>query len=162
MYLCVWARNKTTVHHVGLRRKAKSNENCLWSTLKPMVACFFGKTDHVATVPLEQCCTINSEWYCNIYLEKFETTNHCSQWQCAFLTGQNVERWVAIAPNDYSLCVLNDFCQTPIFVQLVFTSHCKQYKCLIILSLPVKMPNCIWQHQKYARPETYVATLVLL
>ena len=35
------ARNKTTVLHVGLRRRAKSNE--IWRTLKQMVACFFGK-----------------------------------------------------------------------------------------------------------------------
>jgi len=31
------------------------------STTKPMIACFFGKTGHVATVPLEQRMTVNSE-----------------------------------------------------------------------------------------------------
>ena len=30
MDLCVWARNKTTVHHMGLRKQVKSNESCLW------------------------------------------------------------------------------------------------------------------------------------
>ena len=33
---------------------------CGKSTSKQMVACFFGKTGHVATVPLEQRCTVNS------------------------------------------------------------------------------------------------------
>ena len=28
---------------------------------KQMIACFFGKTGHVAIVPLEQCSTVNSE-----------------------------------------------------------------------------------------------------
>ena len=33
------------------------------STCKQMIACFFGKTGHVAIVPLEQPRTFNSEWY---------------------------------------------------------------------------------------------------
>ena len=32
-----------------------------WSTSKQMIACFFGKTEHVAIVPLEQRRTVNSE-----------------------------------------------------------------------------------------------------
>ena len=36
------------------------------STSKQMVACFFGKTGHVATVSLEQRRTVNSEWYTTI------------------------------------------------------------------------------------------------
>ena len=44
-------------------------------TTKQMVACFFGKTGHVATVPLEHRRTVNSEWYtkfvCLKSLEKF-------------------------------------------------------------------------------------------
>ena len=36
------------------------------STLKQMVACFFCKTGHVATVPLERRMTVNSEWYTTI------------------------------------------------------------------------------------------------
>ena len=44
---------------------------CEKSTSKQMVGCFFGKTGHVTTVPLEQRCTVNSEWY-TISLEKFE------------------------------------------------------------------------------------------
>lgn len=31
-------------------------------TLKKMVFCFLGKTDHVETVPLEEGTTANSEW----------------------------------------------------------------------------------------------------
>ena len=34
----------------------------LRNTSKQMIACFFGKTGHVAIVPLEQCKTVNSEW----------------------------------------------------------------------------------------------------
>lgn len=43
------------------------------STLKQMVACFFGINGHVATVPLEDRKTVNSEWYTTICLpEVFE------------------------------------------------------------------------------------------
>ena len=38
------------------------------STSKQMIAWFFGKTEHVANVPLEQCRTVNSEWYTIICL----------------------------------------------------------------------------------------------
>ena len=38
------------------------------STFKYMIACFFGKTGHVAIVPLEQRRTVNSEWYTTICL----------------------------------------------------------------------------------------------
>ena len=37
---------------------------------KQMVACFFGKTGHVATVPLEQSRTVHAEWYNSICLPK--------------------------------------------------------------------------------------------
>ena len=40
------------------------------STSKQMVACFFGKTGHVATVPLEHRRTVNSERYTTICLPK--------------------------------------------------------------------------------------------
>ncbi|XP_025158379.1 histone-lysine N-methyltransferase SETMAR-like [Harpegnathos saltator] len=40
------------------------------STTKQMVACFFGKTGHMATVPLVQCRTVNSEWYTTICLSE--------------------------------------------------------------------------------------------
>ena len=39
---------------------------------KQMVAYFFGKAGHVATVPHEQRCTVNSESYTTSSLEKFE------------------------------------------------------------------------------------------
>ena len=79
------------------------------STLKQTVACFFGKTGHVATVPLEQRRTVNSEWYTTICLPEvfgeIRKTNkrrriivhhdnagsHTSAQTSAFLTGQNVE-----------------------------------------------------------------------
>ena len=37
------------------------------SILKQMVACFFCKTGHVATAPLEHRRTVNSEWYITIF-----------------------------------------------------------------------------------------------
>ena len=62
-----------------------------------MVGRFFGKTDHVATVPLVQRSTINSEWYTTISLEKFEQRTRKDEsvftmaQVSAFLTGQNVD-----------------------------------------------------------------------
>ena len=49
-------------------------------TSKQMIACFFfGKTGHVAIVPLEQHRTVNSEWYTTICLpvvfQKIRKTN---------------------------------------------------------------------------------------
>ena len=38
------------------------------STSKQIIACFFGKTGHVAIVPLEQRRTVNTEWYTTICL----------------------------------------------------------------------------------------------
>ena len=38
------------------------------STSNQMIACFLGKTGHVAIVPLKQRRTINSEWYTTICL----------------------------------------------------------------------------------------------
>ena len=38
------------------------------------VACFFSKTGHIATVPLEQCCRINSEQY-NTIIGDIRKTN---------------------------------------------------------------------------------------
>ena len=39
---------------------------CGKSTSKQMIACFFNKTGHVATVPLEQCCTEEGPCDCRI------------------------------------------------------------------------------------------------
>lgn len=38
------------------------------STSKKMIACFFGCTGHVATIPLEDRRTVNAEWYTTICL----------------------------------------------------------------------------------------------
>ena len=38
------------------------------SASKQMIACFFGKTGHVASVLPEQCRTVNSKWYTTICL----------------------------------------------------------------------------------------------
>ena len=60
MDLCVWAQNKTKVHHAGLRRRTKSKVVGR-STSKQMVTCFFGKTGHVATVSLEHSRAVYSD-----------------------------------------------------------------------------------------------------
>ena len=85
-----------------------------------MVACFFGKTGHVATVPLEQRRTVNSEWYTTICLPEvfgeIRKTNkrrwiivyhdnarsYTSAQTSAFLTGQNVEL-IGHPANDFFL-----------------------------------------------------------
>ncbi len=97
------------------------------STSKQMVACFFGKTGHVATVPLEQRRTVNSEWYTTICLpvvfQEIRKTNrqrritlhqdnassHTSAQTTAFLSTQNIELMghppysPDLAPNDFFL-----------------------------------------------------------
>jgi len=57
------------IDRVGLRRRAKFNESCLWKVyFEPNGRRFFGKTSHVATVPLEQLRTVNSEWCTTVCL----------------------------------------------------------------------------------------------
>ena len=94
-------------------------------TSKQMVACFFCKTVHVATVPLEHRRTLNSEWYTTICLPKvfgeIRKTNksrrimvhhgnaisYISAQISALLTGQNVDIMghppysPDLAPNDF-------------------------------------------------------------
>ena len=97
------------------------------STSKQMVACFFGKTGHVATVPLEQRRTVNSEWYTTICLPEVfgeirktnkrrriivhhdNASSHTSAQTTAFLSNQNVDLMSHppyspdLAPNDFFL-----------------------------------------------------------
>ena len=127
---------------------------CEKSTSKQMIACFFDKTGIAATVPLEQYCTLNSEWYTTISLKQFEKRTNkdksvftmampvLAHWlKSALMTGQNVELMGQpthspdLAPNDLfncrtsrKYCVVNDFRQTTSFVKLVFSSNCKQHK----------------------------------
>ena len=74
-------------------------------TSRQMVDCFFGKTGHVATVPLENRRTVNYELYTTICLRKvfgeirkinnkiriIDSSSHTSAQTSAFLSGQNVE-----------------------------------------------------------------------
>jgi len=95
------------------------------STSKQMVACFFGIMGHVATVPLEHCRTVNSEWYTTICLagvfEKLREKSkkrriillhdnascHRSAVTMQFLMEQNIELMTHppyspdLAPNDF-------------------------------------------------------------
>ena len=97
------------------------------STSKQMVACFFGITGHVTTVPLEQRRTVNSEWYTSICLPevftKIRETNHrrriilhhdnasshTSGQTKTFLSSHNIELMghppysPCLAPNDFFL-----------------------------------------------------------
>ena len=97
------------------------------STSKQMVACFFRKTGHVATVPLVQRRTINSEWYTTIclpevfgkiretnrrrriILRKDNASSHASAQTRDFLRTENIELVghlaysPDLAPNDFFL-----------------------------------------------------------
>ena len=81
-----------------------------------MIACFFGKTGHVAIVPLEQCRAVNSEWYTTICLpvvfqeiRKFNTRFHTMGQTTAFLSTENIDLMnhppysADLAPNDFFL-----------------------------------------------------------
>ena len=103
---------------------------------KQMVACFFCKTGHVATAPLEHRRPVNAEWYTTICLPKvfgeiwktkkrrgsfvhhYIASSHISAQTSTFLTCQNVEFEVQpdLALNNFfycltsrKKCVVNDF-----------------------------------------------------
>lgn len=97
------------------------------STSKQMVACFFGILGHVATVPLVERRTVNSDWYTTVCLPEVfgeirktngrrritlhhdNASSHTSAQTKEFLSGQNVELMghpaysPDLAPNDYFL-----------------------------------------------------------
>lgn len=97
------------------------------STSKQMIACFFGITGHVATVPLEERRTVNSEWYTTICLPKVfseirktntrrriilhhdNASSHTSHQTSDFLSTQHIELMghppysPDLAPNDFFL-----------------------------------------------------------
>jgi len=69
-----------------LSPKQNSNRTCgtvvrRRSTLKQIVACFFGKTGHVTTVPLEHHNLFVWSLRRNSKNEQ-EKTDHCAPWQC--------------------------------------------------------------------------------
>ena len=97
------------------------------STSKQTIACFFGKTGHVAIVPLEQSRTVNFVWYTTICLtvvfQEIRKTNrrrrialhhdnassYTSAQTIAFLSAQNIDLMSHppyspdLAPNDFFL-----------------------------------------------------------
>lgn len=97
------------------------------STSKQMVACFFGRNGHVATVPLEDRKTVNSEWYTTICLPEVfgeirknnhrrpiilhhdNASSHTSHQTTDYLTDQKIELMghppysPDLAPNDFFL-----------------------------------------------------------
>jgi len=97
------------------------------STSKQMVACFFGKTGHVATVPMVERRTVNSEWYTTICLPEVfgeirktnrrrriilhhdNASSHTSAQTTAYLSTQHIELMghppysPDLAPNDFFL-----------------------------------------------------------
>ena len=148
MDLCVWTRNKATVHRVGLWTRNPTKVVCGKITSKQMMYCFFCKTGHVATVPLEHSRTVNSEWYTTICMPKVfgeirksnkrrriivHYGNASSHIGSAFLTGQNVELMghppysPDLAPNEFFLF-----------------PHIKKKKCSTILVAR----RCCWSVQK--------------
>jgi len=68
--LCLWARNKTAIDRVGLRRRTKSNESFSWKKYFEANAHLILRFCHVLTDPLKQLRTVNSEWYTTICLPK--------------------------------------------------------------------------------------------
>lgn len=97
------------------------------STSKQMVACFFGMKGHVATVPLVERKTINSEWYTTICLPEVfgeirktsrrrriilhhdNASTHTSAQTSEYLASENIELMghppysPDLAPNDFFL-----------------------------------------------------------
>ena len=97
------------------------------STSKKMVAYFFGKTGHIATVPLEDRRTVNSDWYTTICLPEVfgeirktnkrrrivlhhdNASSHTSAQTSDYLSTQNIELMghppysPDLAPNDFFL-----------------------------------------------------------
>jgi histone-lysine N-methyltransferase SETMAR len=97
------------------------------SVAKQMVACFFTKTGHVATVPLENQKTVNSAWYTTICLPEVfskirknnpnrriilhhdNASSHTSRQTSEYLGTQNIELMghppysPDLAPNDFFL-----------------------------------------------------------
>jgi len=57
-----------------IANQPKVTKTLFWSTLKPMVACFFCKTVHVATVAREQRR--------KKFKNKPEMIDYCALWQC--------------------------------------------------------------------------------
>ena len=103
-----------------------------------MVACFFNKTGHVATVLLEEHRTLNSVWFNTISSEQ-EKTNHCSPRQCelfaAFLTAENVE---LMGHLPYSVAIGHPI--TQLFSQSIFFAK------LIFSSQTTQIMDSTWQH----------------
>ena len=93
------------------------------SISKQIVACSFGKTSHVATVPFRQCWKVNFEWYITISFEKFEKRTRKGESLITMAIRVLAHRLKSQAlhspdqaPNDFFLfphirndCVVNDF-----------------------------------------------------
>ena len=174
MDLCVWARNNTTV-------TAKSNKSCSWKKHFQADGRLFLQQNWSFGLSI-----VNCEWYTIISLEKFEkrTRKEESLFTMRVLAHrlQSAPLWPAKPSNwrvnrhtaltwypmasfyfrtSRKYCMGNDFRQTPIFVKLVSSSHCKQHKWwsyvkifwvqkmsnwLKMSNFPIKMSNIIWQH----------------
>lgn len=72
------------------------------STSKKMIACFFGCTGHVATIPLEDRRTVNAEWYTTICLPTvFDEIRKNNQKRRIILHHDNASSHTARQTNDY-------------------------------------------------------------
>lgn len=61
LWIYAYETKKTAMDRMGVPRRQNPRVVRGRSKSKQMVACFFGKNNHVATVPLKECKTVNSE-----------------------------------------------------------------------------------------------------
>lgn len=102
------------------------------STSKQMVACFFGKNGRVATVPLEDRRTANSEWYTIICLpEVFEEIRKNNQRRRIILHHDNASSH--IGPNNIALIwhLMISFCSHTWRINYVANDFRRQNKRLM-------------------------------
>ena len=151
-------------------------------TLKQMLAYFFCKTGHVATVPLKygQFSVVHHNLFAQSLRRNSKTNNassHILAQISALLTAENVElmvdspwlntQWLLFicSPEDaveaFKRHVL-ELSQSKWKKKHKWWSYIKTFlaaSCTKMSNFPMEMSDCSWQQQKYARPEIYVATI---
>ena len=96
--------------------------------------CFFGKTGHVAIVPLEKPRTVNSKWYTTIYLPVvFQEIRKTNRWRRISLHHDNASSQTTAFLNTQNIYLMshppyspdltpNDFCLFP-YVKKKWSQH---------------------------------------
>ena len=111
------------------------------STSKKMIACFFGLTGHIATIPLENRNTVNAKWHIEICLSKVineirknknrriilhydKASSHTSHETIDYLKDKNIELMSHclyspdLSPNDFSCSPTSNKCAGNYFHRL--------------------------------------------